>query len=218
MAAVIGAAQTLQQRWRELSPEQRASFLALIADETSRLAELDRGRARHVAHRGGDVHLQVRRPRHRRARRGGGRLGVVGQDEVAIHAMVHRPLPVVRGDRDRLRQVLGEPDRERGEVVAGRRARSTCDVVALNGRVRRRRARPRARASRATSSGVIFEKFGRAKGGAGRSRARASACSSRARSPRRTAARVEVRSVPGAGRDLHADACRSREARNAAGG
>jgi K+-sensing histidine kinase KdpD len=40
MAAVIGAAQTLQQRWRELSPEQRASFLALIADETSRLADL----------------------------------------------------------------------------------------------------------------------------------------------------------------------------------
>ena len=40
MAAVIGAAQTLQQRWRELSPEQRASFLELIADETSRLADL----------------------------------------------------------------------------------------------------------------------------------------------------------------------------------
>ena len=34
MAAVIGAARTLQQRWRELSPEQRASFLALISDET----------------------------------------------------------------------------------------------------------------------------------------------------------------------------------------
>src|SRR4026209_2989052 len=40
MAAVIGAAQTLQQRWRELSPDQRAAFLALIADETSRLADL----------------------------------------------------------------------------------------------------------------------------------------------------------------------------------
>ena len=40
MAAVIGAARTLQERWRELSPEQRASFLALIGDETSRLATL----------------------------------------------------------------------------------------------------------------------------------------------------------------------------------
>src|SRR4029079_14398448 len=40
MAAVIGAARTLQERWRELSPEQRASFLALISAETARLATL----------------------------------------------------------------------------------------------------------------------------------------------------------------------------------
>ncbi|HSS80035.1 MAG TPA: histidine kinase dimerization/phospho-acceptor domain-containing protein, partial [Gaiellaceae bacterium] len=40
MAAVIGAARTLQQRWRELSPDQRESFLELIAGETNRLAEL----------------------------------------------------------------------------------------------------------------------------------------------------------------------------------
>ena len=40
MAAVIGAARTLQQRWRELSPEHRESFLELIAGETNRLAEL----------------------------------------------------------------------------------------------------------------------------------------------------------------------------------
>ena len=40
MASVIGSARTLEQRWRELSPEQRESFLALIAHETSRLAEL----------------------------------------------------------------------------------------------------------------------------------------------------------------------------------
>src|SRR5215218_4954569 len=40
MAAVIGAARTLEQRWRELSPEQRESFLQLIAGETGRLAEL----------------------------------------------------------------------------------------------------------------------------------------------------------------------------------
>ena len=40
MAAVIGAARTLQDRWRTLTPEQRDAFLALIADETNRLAAL----------------------------------------------------------------------------------------------------------------------------------------------------------------------------------
>ena len=40
MAAVIGSARTLQQRWRELAAEQRDAFLALIADETDRLAAL----------------------------------------------------------------------------------------------------------------------------------------------------------------------------------
>src|SRR5581483_2313374 len=40
MAAVIGAARTLQERWRILTPEQREAFLALIADETNRLASL----------------------------------------------------------------------------------------------------------------------------------------------------------------------------------
>ena len=40
MAAVIGAARTLQDRWRVLSPDQREAFLALIADETNRLAAL----------------------------------------------------------------------------------------------------------------------------------------------------------------------------------
>src|SRR5256885_2429983 len=40
MAAVIGAARTLQDRWRLLSADQREAFLALIGDETSRLAEL----------------------------------------------------------------------------------------------------------------------------------------------------------------------------------
>ncbi len=40
MAAVIGSARTLQQRWRDLNPDQRDAFLALIADETDRLAGL----------------------------------------------------------------------------------------------------------------------------------------------------------------------------------
>src|SRR5207302_6221761 len=40
MASVIGSARTLQARWRQLSPGQRDMFLALIADETDRLAGL----------------------------------------------------------------------------------------------------------------------------------------------------------------------------------
>ena len=40
MAAVIGASRTLQERWQPLTAEQRESFLALIADETTRLADL----------------------------------------------------------------------------------------------------------------------------------------------------------------------------------
>ena len=135
MAAVIGAAQTLQQRWRELSPDQRASFLALIADETSRLADLiadvldtSRIEAGTFTYRFDDLDI--------------GELteeavasASLGQDEVPIRAIVHGPLPALRGDRVRLRQVLGEPDRERGEVVATRARRSTSRSYALNGRV-----------------------------------------------------------------------------------
>src|SRR5207247_10684018 len=40
MAAVIGAARTLQERWRELRPDQREAFLALIAAATNRPAAL----------------------------------------------------------------------------------------------------------------------------------------------------------------------------------
>jgi GAF domain-containing protein len=40
MAAVIGSAKTLHARWHEMSDDQRGAFLALIAEETSRLARL----------------------------------------------------------------------------------------------------------------------------------------------------------------------------------
>ncbi|HUC34179.1 MAG TPA: histidine kinase dimerization/phospho-acceptor domain-containing protein, partial [Gaiellaceae bacterium] len=40
MASVIGCAATLRQRWRELAPDQRESFLALIEQETNRLSTL----------------------------------------------------------------------------------------------------------------------------------------------------------------------------------
>jgi signal transduction histidine kinase len=106
MASVIGSARTLEQRWRELTPEQRESFLALIAHETSRLAELigdvldtSRIEAGTFSYSFDDVDLA-------RLVRDSAAAAEHGQDEVAVDAVVREPLPAVRGDRDRLRQVL----------------------------------------------------------------------------------------------------------------
>jgi signal transduction histidine kinase len=107
MAAVIGAARTLQERWRILAPDQREAFLALIADETNRLAILigdvlhtSQIEAGTFSYSFSDVDL--------------GRLvadavatASIGQDEVRITASVSSSLPHIRGDRERLRQVLG---------------------------------------------------------------------------------------------------------------
>ncbi len=106
MAAVIGAARTLQQRWRELTAEQRESFLALIADETTRLAALigdvldtSRIEAGTFSYSFADVDVaELVRETVAAAE--------IGQDEVALAASVREPLPRVRGDRERLRQVL----------------------------------------------------------------------------------------------------------------
>jgi signal transduction histidine kinase len=106
MAAVIGAARTLQERWRQLAPDQREAFLALIADETNRLASLigdvlhtSQIEAGTFSYSFSDVDL--------------GRLvedavstASIGQDEVRITASVSSALPNIRGDRERLRQVL----------------------------------------------------------------------------------------------------------------
>jgi signal transduction histidine kinase len=107
MAAVIGAARTLQDRWRMLSADQREAFLALIGDETSRLAELvgdvldtSRIEAGTFSYRFEEVEL--------------GRVideaveaAVLAQQEVAVVSVVRTGLPAIRGDRARLRQVLG---------------------------------------------------------------------------------------------------------------
>jgi signal transduction histidine kinase len=167
MAAVIGAAQTLEQRWRGLSHEQRASFLALIAGETSRLADLiedvldtSRIEGGTFTYRFDDVDI--------------GELAEeavasasVGQDEVSVRAVVRRPLPTVRGDRMRLRQVLANlidnavKWSSSGESVE-------VDVSATNGRVVIG-VRDRGPGIPRDEHGMIFEKFGRATGGAGRS-------------------------------------------------
>jgi signal transduction histidine kinase len=106
MAAVVGAARTLEHRWRELKTEQREAFLALIGDETTRLASLvadvldtSRIEAGTFSYRFTDVDLA----------------GLVrdtvttvslAQDEVAIE-LETAPVAQVRGDVERLRQVVG---------------------------------------------------------------------------------------------------------------
>jgi signal transduction histidine kinase len=107
MAAVIGAARTLQDRWRMLSASQRESFLALIGDETSRLAELvgdvldtSRIEAGTFSYRFEEVDLGSVVDEAVEA-------AVLAQQEVPVLASVRSGLPSIRGDRARLRQVLG---------------------------------------------------------------------------------------------------------------
>jgi signal transduction histidine kinase len=106
MASIVGSALTLRQRWRELTPDQRESFLALISSETERLSALvgdvldtSRIEAGTFTFRFEDVDLAALV-----------RDSVAGislaQDEVSVTAEVHGELPRVRGDRDRLQQVL----------------------------------------------------------------------------------------------------------------
>jgi signal transduction histidine kinase len=106
MAAVIGAARTLQERWRELSAEQRQSFLELIGDETSRLAELigdvldtSRIEAGTFSFTFSDVDLAE-------LLRDVVAAADLAQDEVRVTAKVNGTLPRVRGDHVRLRQVV----------------------------------------------------------------------------------------------------------------
>lgn len=106
MAAVIGSARTLQARWRELRPEQREAFLAVIADETSRLATLigdvldtSRIEAGTFGYTFGDVDLAS-------VVRDAVAAAELGQDEVRIVTEVPVALPHVRGDAERLRQLV----------------------------------------------------------------------------------------------------------------
>jgi signal transduction histidine kinase len=106
MAAVIGAARTLQGRWRELSADQRQSFLALIGDETSRLADLIADVLDTSRIEAGTFSFSFTEVDMAELVRDVVSAAEVGQDEVRVHGQVNGTLPVIRGDRERLRQVL----------------------------------------------------------------------------------------------------------------
>ncbi len=106
MASVIGCAQTLNRRWRELTQEQRESFLGLIESETSRLSDLvgdvldtSRIEAGTFPYSFDDVDVEelVRET---------AAVVSLGQDEVRVTTRVPPTLPPVQGDRERLRQLL----------------------------------------------------------------------------------------------------------------
>jgi signal transduction histidine kinase len=163
MAAVIGAARTLQARWRELQPDQRESFLALIGDETARLAALigdvlDTSRidAGTFTYRFSDVDIAA-------LVRDTVAMAAVGQDEVPIVAEVSGSVPVVRGDPERLRQIFGNlidnavkysPVGAPVEV----RVSHANDAVRVS-------VRDRGPGIKSEDQRLIFEKFGRAAAG-----------------------------------------------------
>jgi K+-sensing histidine kinase KdpD len=106
MAAVIGCAATLRARWRELTPEQRESFLALIEQETGRLSTvvgdvLDTSRIEAGTFTYEFAEVDVAELVLETAA-----MIEVANDEVRVLSTVIEPLPALRGDRDRLRQLL----------------------------------------------------------------------------------------------------------------
>jgi signal transduction histidine kinase len=163
MAAVIGSARTLQARWRELTPEQREAFLSLIAEETSRLAALvgdvldtSRMEAGTFSYSFGEVDLAELVQESVAA-------SEVGQDEVRVRASLPEALPQVRGDRERLKQVLTNLlDNAVKYSPAGGLVEVVCASSDGEVRVDIRDEGPGIEES---EQRLIFEKFGRARDG-----------------------------------------------------
>ena len=164
MAAVIGSARTLQARWRELRPDQREAFLAVIADETTRLSTLvgdvldtSRIEAGSFGYSFADVDLGD-------VLRDSVAAAGIGQDEVRLTADLPQTLPGIRGDADRLRQLVDnllsnaiKYSNSGGEVRVDARADDGHVVV---------RVHDSGPGIQPEHQRLIFEKFGRAGGSA----------------------------------------------------
>ena len=160
MAAVIGSARTLQARWRELRPDQREAFLAVIGDETSRLAALigdvlDTSRidAGTFGYTFTDIDLAD-------VLREAAAAAELGQDEIRLNVQVASSLPRVRGDRARLRQLV---DNLISNALKYSESGAAVDVAASerNGSVLVS-VRDRGPGIAHEDQALIFEKFGRA--------------------------------------------------------
>jgi signal transduction histidine kinase len=163
MASVIGSARTLQVRWRELTPEQRESFLALIAHETSRLAALITDVLDTSQIESGTFSYSFDNVNLAPLVRDSAAAAERGQDEVPVRAVVHDPLPIVRGDRDRLRQVLVNLI-DNAVKYSPPGAEVRVEAQALDGRVVID-VRDRGPGIAREHHSVIFEKFGRVQSG-----------------------------------------------------
>jgi signal transduction histidine kinase len=162
MASVIGCAQTLRVRWRELTQEQRESFLGLIESESSRLSDLvgdvlDTSRIEAgsfpYAFDSIDVEELVRET---------ATVVALGQDEVRVVTRVSPTLPRVHGDHERLRQLLWNllsnavkyTDAGDEVEVSARKDNGTLAVA----------VRDHGPGIPSDAQDVIFEKFGRISG------------------------------------------------------
>ena len=161
-AIVLADEGSAQRRWRELTPEQRESFLALIDHETNRLADLvadvldtSKIESGQFSYRFTDVDVGELVQESAAAAES-------GQDEIEIRSQVHGPLPLVRGDRDRLRQVLTNL---LDNAVKYSPAGEAVEVEALaeNGRISVE-VRDSGPGVAPEHHALIFEKFGRVTG------------------------------------------------------
>ena len=160
LASVVGAAETLQLRWPDLTAEQRDSILKLIVGEATRLSSLvddildtSRVEAGTFSYRFEDVDVSELVAESVEA-------ATASQQDVTVVAVVDGELPVISGDHGRLRQVLGnlidnaaKYSSEGGEVEV--RASATDGGVEVS-------VRDAGPGIPSEAQARIFEKFGRA--------------------------------------------------------
>jgi signal transduction histidine kinase len=159
MAAVIGSARTLQQRWRELRPDQREAFLAVIGDETSRLSNLIDDVLHTSRIEAGTFSYRFEQVDVARLIRDSVSAAGLAQTDVRVRAELGHA-PEVRGDPERLRQLLD--NLVANAVKFSEDGQEVCvSLGGDNGRVRIA-VRDDGPGIPPEHQGLIFEKFGRA--------------------------------------------------------